>query len=261
MAKFTQATLNQVAGFDAQILAQNLIYSQKDFWNFEWSTITSYISGWQAGTTPVDLTGAIIDAQIIRREITNFHDSRTGLDFQIHDYPIVPLITDISTTTTGTNILTCTSTIDMFVGMPVRFTGGVFGNVAINTTYYVKEIITSTTFTISDTRGAAPTYTVGSVFLLTTAAGTMNMVRVSPSPIVLTITNRNDTAGTFTLSFDDATWAIIAGDPELDINATEPACFTGRIKISFPAIGSQPAYDEAVFLLFLVNSDGVINYG
>jgi hypothetical protein len=87
----------------------------------------------------------------------------------------------------------------------------------------------------------------------------MNMVRVSPSPINLTITNRDDTAGTFTLSFDDATWAIIAGDPELDINATEPACFTGRIKISFPSVGLTPASDQIVFLLFLVRSDGVIN--
>jgi hypothetical protein len=261
MAKFAQNTLNQVAGFDAQILAQNLIYNQKDFWNFNWSTITSYTSGWTTGTTPVDLTGASIDAQIIRREITDFHDSRTGLDFQIHDYPIVPLITAVTSTATSTNVLTCTTTDDMFVGMPVRFTGVVFGNVVINTTYYVKEIITSTTFTISDTRGAAPTYTVGSVFALTTASGTMNMVRVSPSPINLTITNVVNAAGTFTLSFDDATWAVIAGDPELDINATEPACFTGRIKISFPAVGTQPAYDEAVFLLFLVNSDGVVNYG
>jgi hypothetical protein len=261
MAKFTQATLNQVAGFDAQILAQNLIYDQKDFWNFSWATITSYVSGWQTGTTPINLTGATIDAQIIRREITGFHDSRTGLDFQIHDYPIIPLITAVTATTTGTNVLTCTTTADMFVGMPVRFTGVVFGNVVINTTYFVKEIITSTTFTISATRGAAPTYTVGSVFALATATGTMNIVRVAPSPVNLTITNRDDTAGTFTLSFDDATWAVIAGDPELDIGATEPACFTGRIKISFPAVGTQPAYDEAVFLLFLVNSDGVVNYG
>ena len=261
MAKFAQNTLNQVAGFDAQILAQNLIYNQKDFWNFEWSTITAYTSGWQTGTTPVDLTGATIDAQIIRREITDFHDSRTGLDFQIHDYPIVPLVTQVTATTSSTDILTATTTVDMFIGMPIRFTGVVFGGVQINTTYYVKEIITETTFTISDSRGSAPTYTVGSIFALTDASGSMNVVRVSPTPINLTISNVVDAAGTFTLSFDDATWAVIAGDPELDIGATEPACFTGRIKISFPAIGSQPAYDEAVFLLFLVNSDGVVNYG
>lgn len=261
MAKFAQNTLNQVAGFDAQILAQNLIYNQKDFWNFEWSTITSYTSGWTTGTTPVDLTGATINAQIIRREITDFHDSRTGLDFQIHDYPIVPLVTQVTATTSSTDILTATTTVDMFIGMPIRFTGVVFGGVQINTTYYVKEIITETTFTISDSRGSAPTYTVGSIFALTDASGSMNVVRVSPTPINLTISNVVDAAGTFTLSFDDATWAVIAGDPELDIGATEPACFTGRIKISFPAIGSQPAYDEAVFLLFLVNSDGVVNYG
>jgi len=76
MAKFTQATLSQVAGFDAQVLAQNLIYNQKDFWNFAWSTGNS-INGWQTSTTPVDLTGATINAQIIRRAITNFNDSRT----------------------------------------------------------------------------------------------------------------------------------------------------------------------------------------
>jgi hypothetical protein len=61
------------------------------------------------------------------------------------------------------------------------------------------------------------------------------------------------------MTIDADTWAVIAGDPELDINATDPACFTGRVKISFPSIGTQPAYDESVFLLFLITSDGVIN--
>ena len=42
-------------------MRQNLIYNQKDFWNFEWSTVTSYTSGWQTGTTPVDLTGGPTD--------------------------------------------------------------------------------------------------------------------------------------------------------------------------------------------------------
>ena len=253
MAKFTQATLNQVAGFDAQVLAQNLIYNQKDFWNFEWSTITSYTSGWQTGTTPVDLTGATINAQIVRRAIVDYQDSRTGLDFKIYDYPLVPLITTITLTEASTDTLTCTTTAELFVDQPVQFVGQVFGGVAINTTYYVKTIITETTFTISTTQG-------GSTFALTDASGTMRMNRVAPTPIVLPITNVDDAAGTFTMTIDDDAWDIIAGDPDLDINAAEPVCFTGRIKISFPALGSQPAYDQAVFLLFLVNSDGVINY-
>ena len=252
MAKFTQATLNQVAGFDAQVLAQNLIYNQKDFWNFAWSTSTS-VSGWQTNTTPVDLTGATINAQIIRRAITNFSDSRTGYDFTIHDYPLVPLITTTSAADTTTDEFTCLTTADLFVDQPVQFVGAVFGGVAINTTYYVKTIVTETTFTISATQG-------GSTFGLTTATGTMRMNRVTPTPISLPISNIVDAAGTFTMTIDDDTWDLIAGDPDLDINATDPACYTGRVKISFPSVGTQPAYDEAVFLLFLVNSDGVINY-
>ena len=88
----------------------------------------------------------------------------------------------------------------------------------------------------------------------------MRMNRVAPTPIALPISNVVDEEGTFTMTIDDDTWDLIIGDPDLDINATEPACFTGRVKISFPSVGSQPASDEAVFLLFLVNSDGVINY-
>ena len=253
MAKFTQATLNQVAGFDAQVLAQNLIYNQKDFWNFEWSTITSYTSGWQTGTTPVDLTGATINATIVRRAIVDYQDSRTGIDFKIYDYPLVPLITTITQTNSSPNTLTCTSTVQLFIEQPVQFVGAVFGGVAINTTYYIDTIIDETTFTISATQG-------GSIFTLTAGSGTMRMNRVAPTPISLPISNINTSAGTFTLTIDDDTWGLIVGDPDLDISAAEPACYTGRIKISFPALGSQPAYDQAVFLLFLVNSDGVINY-
>ena len=254
MAKFSQNTLNQVAGFDGQILAQNLIYNQKDFWNFAWNNITSYVSGWQTGTTPVNLAGATISAQIIRRAITDYHDSRTGLDFQIRDYPLVPAVAVITATSSVDDTFTCDTTDLLYLNKPIRFTGTVFGGVAINTTYYVKSIITSTTFTISTTSG-------GSTYTPTTASGSMVANTISPSPINLPITNVNNTAGTFTMTIDADTWNLIAGDPDLDINATEPACFTGRVKISFPAAGSNPAYDEQVFLLFLVNSDGVINYG
>lgn len=254
MAKFSQNTLVQVAGFDGQILAQELVFDQKDFWNFSWATITSYTSGWQTGTTPVDLTGATIDAQIVRRAITDFHDSRTGLDFQINDYPLVPAVAKITASDATDDTFTCDTINLLYVGKPIQFTGAVFGGVAINTTYYVKTIPTSTTFTISASSG-------GPTFGLSTATGTMVANTIKPTPVNLPISNRDDSAGTFTMTIDDDTWGLIAGDPDLDINATEPACFTGRVKISFPAVGSQPAYDELVFLLFLVNSDGVINYG
>ena len=250
--KFSQATLNQVAGFDAQILAQNLIYNQKDFWNFSWSNIISYTGGWVANTIPTNLTGATIDAQIVRRAITNFNDSRTGYNFQINDYPLIPQVAVISQTNSGDNTFVCDTTSLLYINKPIQFTGPVFGGVQINTTYYVSQIITATTFTISTTSG-------GSVFTPTDATGSMVANTVAPTPITLPITNRDDVNGTFTMLIDDSVWGIIAGDPDLDINAVEPACYTGRVKISFPVVGNQPAYDEAVFLLFLVNSDGVVN--
>lgn len=80
-----------------------------------------------------------------------------------------------------------------------------------------------------------------------------------PSAVNLTITNRVDAAGTFTLVIDEAAWGVIASDPQLDINAENCVGFSGRIKISFPAVGSTPAQDSIIFLLFLVRSDGVIN--
>jgi len=256
MAKFSQNTLNQVAGFDGQILAENLVYNQKDFWNFAWADTTT-TSGWTTSSGPIDLTGVTIDAQIVRRAISNFNDSRTGLNFKIQDYPAVPLIQTITATSAVDNMMTCTSTEELYLNQPVQFAGTVFGSVAINTTYFIKEIPTATTFSISATSG-------GATLVLSTATGSMSMNKIDPTPVSLTISNRVDASGQFTMTIDDATWGVITGDPDLDINATEPACFSGRLKLSFPAVvigaTTQPAYDQIVFLLFLINSDGVVNY-
>jgi len=256
MAKFSQQTLNMVAGTDGQILAENLVYDQSDFWNFEWASTTTS-SGWVTNTAPIDLTNVTINAQIVRRDISNFNDSRTGLNFKIADYPAIPLITTITTTEATVNTMRCANTSKLYIDQPVTFAGTVFGGVAINTTYYVLTIPTATTFTISATSG-------GAEFVLTTATGTMTMDKPNALPIALPISNRVDASGTFTMTIDDDTWGVIMGDPDLDINAIEPACFSGRLKLSFPPVVNgtitQPAYDQVVFLLFLINSDGVVNY-
>lgn len=217
-----------------------------------WSASTTTNGGWNTTSTPINLTGATINAQIIRRQILDLKDGRTGLEFKIVDYPLISLIENVTATNSADNTMVCDDTSMLFLDQPVRFTGNVFGGVAINTTYYIKAIITQNLFTISDTQG-------GTTKVLSSATGTMGINRVAPSPVTLPITNRNDANGTFTLTIDDDTWGIIAGDPELNIDANNPVCFTGRVKISFPPQGSQPAYDECIFLLFLVVSDGVVN--
>ena len=160
MAVFNKNSLAQVSGFDNPILAGELVWDQQTYWNL---TFTNSGTG-----LPVDLTGATIDAQIVRRQLSNLVDTRNGLTFDIADY--VP----------------------------------------------------------------------------------------TPIPITLTITNINATAGSCTLVIDAGAWSLISSDPELEINATDPVGFSGRVKVSFPATGGNPADDLIMFLLFIVRSDGVV---
>ena len=80
MAIFNKNTLQQVSGFDNEIIAGELVYNQKTFWNLAFNS----------DGTSVDLTDATIDATIIRRSVTNIHDSRYGLTFDIADYTPPP---------------------------------------------------------------------------------------------------------------------------------------------------------------------------
>lgn len=158
MAIFNKNTLAQVSGFDNPILAGELVWDQQTYWNL---TFTS-------ASGPVDLTGATIDAQIVRRQVSNIIDTRNGLTFDIADY--------------------------------------------------------------------TPT----------------------PPAIPLTVTNINAGAGACTLVIDAGAWSLMATDPQLEINAQNCVGYSGRVKVSFPAAGLNPADDMIIFLLFLVRSDGVV---
>jgi len=160
MAIFNKNTLAQVSGFDNPILAGELVWDQQTYWNL---TFTNSVTA-----APVNLTGATIDAQIVRRQLSNIIDTRNGLTFDIADY--------------------------------------------------------------------TPT----------------------PTAIPLTVTNIVAASGSCTLVIDAGAWSLMSTDPELEINATDPVGYSGRVKVSFPQVGSTPPDDAIIFLLFLVRSDGVI---
>lgn len=82
MAVFAKNTLTQVSGFDNPIIAGELVYQQKTYWNL---TLTD-----ETGVTPVSLAGATINAQIVRRTLSNVQDSRYGLSFDIGNYTPTP---------------------------------------------------------------------------------------------------------------------------------------------------------------------------
>jgi hypothetical protein len=80
----------------------------------------------------------------------------------------------------------------------------------------------------------------------------------TPTPIPLTIVNRDDANGSLTLIIDDTSWDLVDDDAQLAINSINGAGFSGRIKIGFAAAGSTPAEDNIIFLLFLIRSDGIV---
>ena len=74
----------------------------------------------------------------------------------------------ISNTAVTTNLITTTGdTSQLYLDMPVVFTGNTFGNISAGTAYYVKTINSSNTFTVTATPG-------GSAFTVSTSSGNMN---------------------------------------------------------------------------------------
>lgn len=76
--------------------------------------------------------------------------------------------TTATATTTSTNIITCLSTTGFQKNRPIVFSGSVFGGIVSGKTYYVKEVIGSTEFTVSEVQD-------GVVVILSNASGFMSV--------------------------------------------------------------------------------------
>jgi hypothetical protein len=74
----------------------------------------------------------------------------------------------VTATTASTDVLTVTSTAWLSQNMDIKFTGTAIGGVSTSTTYYVKDIVSATTFTISTTIG-------GTAVSVTDGTGTMGV--------------------------------------------------------------------------------------
>lgn len=90
MAVFNKNSITQVSGFDNPCITGELVYEQQTYWNLQLTA--------EDGVTPVDLAGATIDAQIIRRTLSNVQDTRYGLSFDIGNYTPTPTPIPLSIT-------------------------------------------------------------------------------------------------------------------------------------------------------------------
>jgi len=70
--------------------------------------------------------------------------------------------TSVSTATAATDLFTCADTSWMIRNAPVRFSGTVFGGISASTTYYVQNVVSSTTFKVSTTRDSNTAFNIAS---------------------------------------------------------------------------------------------------
>ena len=82
MARFDKNSLDIAFGIDTPTLVDEVIYTQRLFYNMQLTDATP-------AANPIDLTGALIVAQLIRRTLLTLDDSRNGFNFTLQ--PIAPV--------------------------------------------------------------------------------------------------------------------------------------------------------------------------
>ncbi len=80
--------------------------------------------------------------------------NRAYIVSEITAYGAATYTTTVTAATAATDVFTCSSTSWMQRNAPIRFTGTTFGGVSTNTTYYIQNVVSSTTFKIATTRNS-----------------------------------------------------------------------------------------------------------
>lgn len=103
MAIFNKNSLAQVSGFDNPLLTGELVWDQQTYWNLTFTDLAG---------APVDISTATINAQIVRRQLSNLVDTRNGLTFDIADYTPTPPAIPLTVTNVDGPAGSCTLVID-----------------------------------------------------------------------------------------------------------------------------------------------------
>jgi hypothetical protein len=111
--------------------------------------------------------GATNEGSICQTEIRSADWARLQLErnrayivAEITAYGASTYLTTVTAVASGTDLFTCADTSWMQRNAPIRFTGTVFGGLDSNTTYYVQNVVSPTTFKISTTRNSNTAYGV-----------------------------------------------------------------------------------------------------
>ena len=139
--------------------------------------------------------------------------------------------------TTSDNIITCLSTSGFREGRTIVFTGTTFGSIVASTTYYIKSVIDSFTFTISQTQ-------FGPTVPLTDATG--YMIATLPSISVGQPTIRTYSFGLILesdLGSDSQTYAITVTNQQIsNLANTRPPTILNTRPLTFIIDPNDPYY-------------------
>jgi len=127
----------------------------------------------------------------------------------------------ISNTTTTSNIFTTTgNTVQLYTDLPIVFTGTTFGGPTAGQTYYVRNVVSSNTFTVSSILG-------GANISLTTASGTMY---ANPTGYIYIATDAyNSTAYTTAVSQTYANGMVTLSGNTASLANNSPIIFTANM--------------------------------
>jgi hypothetical protein len=138
----------------------------------------------------------------------------------------------ITNTDAATDILTTANTASLYSGMPVIFTGSVFGGILDTSTYYVRNVVSSTSFTVSSSTSLSSNVT------LSTATG--NMYSNPVTYMYIAVDNYSANSTNYSISETIAPNTIIlsnAGVVTSSISVNQPIIFTGLDETNITDIG------------------------
>lgn len=163
--------------------------------------------------------------------------------------PIVTLtnpsvVTNSTQTNQSTNTVMVTSTIGFYIGRPVVFSGTTFGELIAGQVYYVKQVLSSTTFTISATQN-------GPTFIILDGNGSMTVTLPQVSVGNPTIRTYNFTLGlssplgnslaNYSITVINQNTPISQGGPGKPNNSRLPVVLNTR-PLTYDILNSDPYY-------------------
>jgi hypothetical protein len=179
----------------------------------------------------------------VEKAIDNLNTSTT---YYILDFGLTEV--EISSSSSSTNEFTCDDATVLYPNMPIVFTNAPVGGVNLNTTYYVREITSATTFTISSTIG-------GSEVVLITINGTMygkGQVWVQATSVLGNPLNLVNLNGSYTFATATKATGTTIPDSTVVVNDASIYNVNNSIKVTGTAFGGLTI--DTVYYILAVDS-------